>query len=113
MPVRYVLPGMIPKVELEQLENTVALVTIQYQQDPPACCQHQHSWYGKANVHWQKPRRDDALAVVEETQSLRVNMTVARRVDEKTGESQDRLFATYMPLPKLKPHQVVTKYPGL
>lgn len=51
--------------------------------------------------------------VVEETQSLSVNMTVARRVDEKTGEIQDRLFATYVPLPKLTPHQVVTKYPVL
>lgn len=32
-PSRYVLPGMISKVELEQLENTVALVTILYKQD--------------------------------------------------------------------------------
>lgn len=52
----------------------------------------------------------DLLAVVEEAQSLRVNVTVARRVDEKTGEVQDRLFATNVSLQKLKPYQVVTKY---
>lgn len=50
------------------------------------------------------------MAVGEKGETLAVNVVLARRVDEKTGEVHDRLFASSLPLNQLKPLQVVEKY---
>lgn len=49
-------------------------------------------------------------AVVEEKDTLTVNAVLARRIDKDTGEIQERLFASSMPLDQLKPLKVVEKY---
>ena len=52
----------------------------------------------------------DLMAVVEEKQELTVNVVLARRIDEKTGEIQERLFATSVPFTEQKPARVIERY---
>lgn len=60
--------------------------------------------------HLQIGSAADLVAVGQNGETLAVNVVLARRVDAKTGEVQDRLFASSKPLSELKPVKVVEKY---
>lgn len=53
---------------------------------------------------------ENLVAVGEKGDTLALNVVLARRVEGRTGEVQDRLFATSLPLTELKPARVIEKY---